>query len=222
VRIVFLCNPNNPTSTAERRERVLELAEECRRLGALLVVDEALMDLTPGHERYTCMHDAQSAEAVVVIRSLTKALAIPGLRVGYAVAQRDVARVIDAIRPSWSIGTIAQIVIPRLLKRYREHVESALRLIDRERRRVHRLISALSPRVEAALPDANFFFMKVSGLGITGREFRERLLGKGILVRDCSSMGEPGRWYVRFSLKTPEKNDILVRAIREAALGGAG
>jgi histidinol-phosphate/aromatic aminotransferase/cobyric acid decarboxylase-like protein len=81
--LVFLGNPNNPTGEALPRNKVLELAEEVRLAGGALAVDEAFIDFCPEE---SVREIAARTPGLVVVGSLTKALGIPGARLGYLVA----------------------------------------------------------------------------------------------------------------------------------------
>ena len=82
VDLVFLCNPNNPTGKIWPRETVQDLLELCERQGALLVLDEAYMDLAAPGRRYSLAGDASRNRLLLVLRSMTKSFGIPGLRLG--------------------------------------------------------------------------------------------------------------------------------------------
>jgi histidinol-phosphate aminotransferase len=97
--LVVVGNPTNPTSVLHPREHILRL----RRDGRIVVVDEAFADAIPGEpESLSC----EPLPDVLVLRSLTKTWALPGLRVGYALGAPAVLRQISATRPHWPLGTL--------------------------------------------------------------------------------------------------------------------
>ena len=98
--LVLVGNPASPTGTLDPASALLAL----RRPGRVLVVDEAFMDLVPG-EPGSLVREA--LEDVIVVRSLTKSLGIPGLRAGYAVAQPALAARLRSVRPPWSANALA-------------------------------------------------------------------------------------------------------------------
>src|SRR6266567_7851536 len=103
--LLFLCNPGNPTGRLYGREEVAELLLLCREAGTLLVLDEAFMDFC---EEGSAKDLMVASGAGVVLRSMTKFYAMPGLRLGYALAAAPLTERLMALRPPWSVGTLAQ------------------------------------------------------------------------------------------------------------------
>ncbi|WP_238140802.1 aminotransferase class I/II-fold pyridoxal phosphate-dependent enzyme, partial [Streptococcus suis] len=82
--LVLICNPNNPTGTLVPTDTLLLVAEFLRQKGAYLVLDEAFMDFVLDNDAYSMVAHLKDYQNVIVVRSLTKFYAIPGLRLGYA------------------------------------------------------------------------------------------------------------------------------------------
>jgi histidinol-phosphate aminotransferase len=99
--LVVVGNPNNPTSELRPAAEIARLA----RPGRVLVVDEAFMDAVPG-ERESLASDAD-LPGLLVLRSLTKTWALPGLRAGYALGAPDLLARLGKHRPHWPVGTLA-------------------------------------------------------------------------------------------------------------------
>jgi histidinol-phosphate/aromatic aminotransferase/cobyric acid decarboxylase-like protein len=138
------------------------------------VWDEAFYPLATG--RWT----RGDADAVVV-GSLTKLLACPGLRVGYVLAAPDVAARVRARRPQWAVNALAAAALPELLEAVDLPAWShALRVLRAD------LVRVLGHHGLTARPsDANWVLVDAPGL-------RDRLAPQGVVVRDCSSFGLPG------------------------------
>ncbi|MHC1635806.1 MAG: pyridoxal phosphate-dependent aminotransferase [Candidatus Methanospirareceae archaeon] len=219
VKVVFLCNPNNPTSRIERKDKVMELVEECERKGILVFIDEALIDFVDSDKDYSCLQEVESHHNLFIIRSFTKAFAIPGLRVGYGVGSEEIIKYMDRVRLSWNVSSIAQFVASRLLNECKGHVEKAKGIIKSEKKRIYDRLVEMG--FHTYYPDAHFFFLRIDNLGINGGEFKKRMLRQGILVRDCSSFGGVCHRYTRFCIKTSKDNEKLLRAI-EAVIEGSG
>jgi histidinol-phosphate aminotransferase len=97
--LVVVGNPTNPTSVLHPREHILRL----RRPGRVVVVDEAFADAIPGEPESLA---SESLSDVLVLRSLTKTWALPGLRVGYALGEPELLGRLTATRPHWPLGTL--------------------------------------------------------------------------------------------------------------------
>ncbi|HRU11397.1 MAG TPA: histidinol-phosphate transaminase [Methanomassiliicoccales archaeon] len=213
---LYLCNPNNPTGTVEPRRRIMELVDECEAFGKLVFLDETLLELVEGHEALSCMGEVRNHSNLFIISSLTKSFGIPGLRVGYGVGSAEIVEMLDRARPSWNLGAIEQHVGARLLREHQGHVQRAAEMMAAERGRIKRAVDRtglLSP-----LPDQCFFFFaRVSDPKLSAADIVERLLPRKVLVRDCSTFGRPFDKFVRFSIKAPDRNDLLISAIEGTA-----
>ncbi|NLL18150.1 MAG: aminotransferase class I/II-fold pyridoxal phosphate-dependent enzyme, partial [Clostridia bacterium] len=104
--LVFIGNPNNPTGVLTPREQVLKLASLAGEAGAVLVVDEAFMDFVINSQ--TVAREVEGYPHLIVVGSLTKIFALPGLRLGYLVAGEPLATQFERLLPPWRINSLAQ------------------------------------------------------------------------------------------------------------------
>ncbi len=105
--LIFLCNPNNPTGTLLSRSS-LEAVLEALPASALLVMDEAFIDFVADHRDLTLVPRAVQDSRLLVLGSLTKFFALPGLRLGYLVGTPDNIQKLAAFLPPWNINSLAQ------------------------------------------------------------------------------------------------------------------
>jgi histidinol-phosphate aminotransferase len=202
-RAVFICNPNNPSGRYVSRhdiELILDNLEE-----GLLILDEAYLAFT--RETWDSL-DLTSRGNAVVLRSMTKDYGLPGLRLGYAVAGREI---IDCLRPAlppWNVNTVAQKVGIAVLER-EDYLKQSLRQVREASRFLKAEIAGLGFVVVPS--DTHYFLVKV----FNAPEYRRAFLGKGILVRDCASFGLGE--YIRISPRTMPDCLRFVEAFREIA-----
>ncbi len=203
-RLVFLCNPNNPTGHYLERENVKRLAHACQ--DGLCVVDEAYLGFVEGVERWL----TPTADNVVCLRSMTKDYGLAGLRLGYAVAAPDVVAALDKVRPPWSVNAAAQAAGLAALAE-EAHLDRARQVVAQAK---GYLIAKLSGLGLAVMPStANFLLVRVGDAAA----FRAALLAKGCCVRDCASFGLPE--YARIGIRPLDECQRLARAVEEV-LGG--
>ncbi len=201
--LVVLGNPASPSGTLDPAHAIRAL----RRPGRVVVVDEAFMDLVPGEpgslvrER---LHD------VIVVRSLTKALAIPGLRAGYAVAAAPLAARLRAVKPPWSANALALAALAATARRPGELAAIAERT-TRERDDLARRLATI-PGLRTWPSAANFCLVEVAD----GPALVAALRAQRIAVRPAASFPGLGPQHIRLTARTPEENAVLVEAIEAA------
>lgn len=201
-RLVFICNPNNPTGIVLSSEALQRWCLSCP--DTLFVVDESYHAFAIGFQSATVLRCAN----LLVVRSMTKDYALAGLRLGYAVGDEVVIEAIRRVRPAWNVNTLAQAAGLAALSDA-DHLRCSLEALHAATRVFRQEMQALGWQ---PLPSAVHFFLLHVG---NGAAFRSALLQRGILVRDCKSFGLPA--YVRIAPRRPEENARLVAALREVA-----
>jgi L-threonine-O-3-phosphate decarboxylase len=199
-RLVWLCNPNNPTGRLWSAEALAPLFEA----EALVCVDQA----------YAAFGDKQAEmpehDNVVALRSMTKDHALPGLRLGYAVASLETARALEAVRPPWSVNAGAlRAGLAALQPAAQKHLHSAHQVVRLSRAALEQGLRGLGYTVWQSA--ANFLLVEVGD----GAAFRRALLPRGMVVRDCASFGLPR--CVRIACRTPAETHRLLEAVEEIA-----
>ena len=198
---IFLCNPNNPTGQYLSREEVKEILSVARH--SLVVLDEAYIAFT--EDTWSSL-DLIGWENLVILRSMTKDYALAGLRLGYAVAAESIISVLKRVRPPWNVSSVAQAAGVFALKADSYLEACAMKIKEAK----ELLVEELKHLGFSPLPSqANFFLVKVGDAA----RFRQALLKKGILVRDCTSFGLPN--YIRLAPRTIAECQRLLAAIKE-------
>ena len=191
--VVFLCNPNNPTGQYLVKNEVAQIIEEAERVDALVVLDEAYVDFVnhafPAHNL--------STRNMIILRSLTKSFAIPGVRVGYAISAEENVNAMAKIKVPWSVSVFAQEIAAAVISTEGDtFLAGTIGKVERSKEKMENALEMHS--------DANFYALDVGN----AREAKSELLGAGIRVRDCSSFGLPS--HIRFSVRTDEENELLI------------
>ncbi|MGN0829007.1 MAG: histidinol-phosphate transaminase [Akkermansia sp.] len=202
-KLLFLCSPNNPTGNAFPRAELLRLAES---FAGITVVDEAYIDFSsePG------LRDALPEHPrLVILQTLSKAWGMAGLRLGLAMADARIIRLMSMVKYPYNINEAALRTVSELLRR---PIGEQVREILRERARVAAALPALRC-VERVYPsDANFLLVRVTDAdGVY-----EHLVRAGIIVRNrnrvCQCAG-----CLRLTIGLPEENDRLLTALADYA-----
>ncbi len=203
--LVFLCNPNNPTSTVRS---ALEIAYSAIQFhNTVFIVDESYLSFVPSLGSAA----DPKRDNLLVVRSMTKDYALAGLRLAYAVGAEKSISVLAHMRPPWSVNAFAQAAGLAAL-RDQEHLRRSLELLAAAKSELTAALAELGMQV---LPSATpFFLVRVDN----GAAVRRALLHKGILVRDCASFDLPE--YIRICTRRPEENARLVAALSEVIHAG--
>lgn len=176
-----------------------------------------------GGKRGLVLRDFPSRAPWIELRAFTKSFAIPGVRLGYAVCSGlALAESVRRHLPEWNLSVFAEEAGLACLA-VGDTLQDARSLILRERTYLSRELSAIDDgsgkRIIGVCPsDANFLLFRYGPDVRAGRPgLYRQLLDRGILIRDCSDYeGLCAGWY-RIAVRTHEENEMLVRAIREAA-----
>jgi histidinol-phosphate/aromatic aminotransferase/cobyric acid decarboxylase-like protein/adenosyl cobinamide kinase/adenosyl cobinamide phosphate guanylyltransferase len=201
--LVIVGNPASPSGTLDPAAALLAL----RRPGRVLVVDEAFMDLVPG-EPATLVRE--HLDDVIVVRSLTKALSIPGLRAGYAVAPAVLAQRLRDVRPPWSANALALAALTAAAQRPDALAAIAERAAAEREDLEHRL--AVVSGVRSWPSATNFCLIEVADGPAVLAALRERR----IAVRAAASFPGLGPGDLRLTARTPPENERLVTTLAEA------
>lgn len=211
VRVLFLCNPNNPTGRGLERKVIQRILEAAWEGDVHIFLDEAYVDFgeKPPLSR------PWEYDNLLVSRSLTKLYTLPGLRLGYAMAGEKIVRQLERLRIPWNVNVLAQIAGAAALSDS-TFVRETRRFLKKEKELFQKELSntGLLP-----LPsETNFFLVRLEGL-ISSPELKARLLDRRILIRDCSSFESLGTNYIRLSVKLRGDNLRLVREVKKLLEG---
>jgi histidinol-phosphate/aromatic aminotransferase/cobyric acid decarboxylase-like protein/adenosyl cobinamide kinase/adenosyl cobinamide phosphate guanylyltransferase len=201
--LVIVGNPGSPDGTLHPSSSLLAL----RAPGRVLVVDEAFMGMVPGEPGSLA---GEPLADVIVTRSLTKVLSIPGLRAGYAIAPEPLAARLRAVRPPWSANALALTAMIAAARRPAE-LEALARRAAAEREDLDRRLTRIAG-VRSWPSLTNFCLIEVADGQLVLGALRERR----IAVRPASSFPGLGPGHLRITARAPERNAAVAAAIAEA------
>jgi len=211
--VVFLARPNNPTGTLFHTAEFIPFAAE--HPNTLFVVDEAFLDFVEGAESLA----KQAATNVVVSRSLTEFHAIPGLRLGMAVAPADLAASIREQIPRWSVNTLAQAVGIAAIGDD-QYAEQTRRFVARAREQLHESLSAIE-ELHVYPGCANYLLVKLNTTDVDAPQLAERLLQQRIAIRVCDNFEGLDRRFFRVAVRENAENEHLVETLRNVLSGSS-
>lgn len=207
--VCWLCNPNNPTGSVMPTGEVLDLAKRYR----LLVVDQSYEDYTL--ESLLRPAAVVKCDDIILLHSMTKRYAVPGLRLGYITASASIIkRLREQYRP-WAINALSLEAGKWLVARKKNAIPNLPEYLA-ETQRLRSMLNEIEG-IEANETMTNFFLCTIALA--TAAELKEYLAHEhGILIRDASNFTGLTPHHFRIAAQSPVENDALVEAIKQFTL----
>ncbi|MCM3131149.1 threonine-phosphate decarboxylase CobD [Paenibacillus polysaccharolyticus] len=207
VDLLFLGQPNNPNGVQYPVETLHRLARKAEKTGTVLVIDEAFIDFIPPALRQSLAPDLNQYPHVIIIRSMTKFYAIPGLRLGYAIGHSKYIQAMTEKQVTWSVNGLALIAGEACLRSGERFELDTISQITIERTRLIQALESYGCSVTSG--EANFILVRVPEPW-TAASMQEALGRRGILIRSCAMYPGLEAGHVRFAVKGAEANDRLL------------
>ena len=205
-RLVFLCNPNNPTGTTIARSDFVRFIEALPP-EVVVVVDEAYIEFVRDPDCLQSRTYWGNDHPVVTLRTFSKLYGLAGLRVGYGVMPAELAGYLNRIRQPFNVNSLAQIAA-RAALRDRDFVERTLSVVHDG---LDFLCQALTEMGVRFFPtQSNFFLIDVEQ---DAEALFHAMLRQGVIVRSMKSYGYSR--YIRVNVGTAEENERFLKALRK-------
>ena len=209
--LVVFVNPNNPTGTLLESEWIHQFAT--RHPGKIVLVDESFIDFADGPSMFELLEKTPLSN-VIVIKSLSKVLGVPGLRLGFSYSHDPLfnQKVREAL-PIWNSNSLAEYFLEVLLK-HRQSLAESFRKTKNDREEFAEYL-AKEPFVRRVHESAaNFLLVELAG-SVKARELASWLLStRGVYVKDVSDRFADQKSYLRLAVRLPEENNRLVEYLK--------
>lgn len=205
-KLVYICNPNNPTGTILEPSQIEAFLKKVP-AHVLVVIDEAYVEFINKDNYRTGVDFIKDGHQVLVLRTFSKLYGIAGTRIGYAMGNEDALAPLNAVRPTFEVNRIAVAGAEATLDDL-SYSKEVLSQMQSEIERVGKEYTEMG--FEVIGDNANFIFVDIKE---DAAEMSEALLKKGLIIRPCT----PWRLttHIRISIGTPEQNDLLIDTIKE-------
>lgn len=205
--VVWLCNPNNPTGSVIAKSELISLIDKHPNI--VFVVDASYADFSP--EPCLSSSDACKLGNVILLHSMTKEYAIPGLRLGYVTGNAGLLTRIRSYMLPWSVNALAQEAGLYLLRHKCDYVLPVSQLV-KERERVAAAFHDMG--IYTFPSDTHMLLCRLPG--IVASHVKDVLArNHGILIRNASNFSGLDEFCFRVAVQLPEENDELIYAISE-------
>ena len=201
--VTIVCSPNNPTGCVLGDDHLRAMLTSS---SGLVVIDEAYHEFS----EHSVVPLLSEYENLVVLRTFSKAMAMAALRVGYLLADPELASEIGKAVLPYNLNAVSQTAAEVAIEMYEDELRPLVRKISAERERLYVEVS----RIEGLAPVrslANFMVVRSS---INPKQVFGELIKRDILIRDVSGYPMLSD-YFRLSVGTPEENDLLLNALRQ-------
>lgn len=208
IKLIWLCNPNNPTGEVREKQALISYIKQHPHL--LFVIDQSydFFTLKPLFSSW----EAVQLPNVILLHSMTKRFAVPGIRLGYITACERLLHEIRLQRMPWSVNQLAIVAGYYLLSSPSEYEIDITSLLEEKSRLVQSLLSVGGMEVWPS--DTHYMLIRLRmGKASALKEYLAQ--EHGILIRDASNFEGLNEHFFRIATQTPEENDKLVECIKK-------
>ncbi|MEM6540902.1 MAG: aminotransferase class I/II-fold pyridoxal phosphate-dependent enzyme, partial [Bacteroidota bacterium] len=206
-QVVFICNPNNPDGSIIPAETLMPFIEKAP--STTFVVDEAYIEFTNQIESLAPM--VKRFNNLIVVRSLTKTFAIPGIRLGYVIASPSIIEQLLNKKMPWSVNALAIKAGLLLFEQYDRWLFNVEELLEETREFIRELSEISWLKVKSS--HTSYFLVELNkGTAATLKEYLANQ--HGILIRDATNFSRLHGEYIRLSTQSQDANASLIKALK--------
>lgn len=206
-RLIWLCNPNNPTGEVREKEALTACIKQNPQ--RIFIMDQSYEFFT--QKALLTAKEAAEFPNVILLHSMTKRFAVPGLRLGYITACKELLHEIRTQRMPWSVNQLAIEAGHYLLSSSQCDIDISLLLKEKERL-VQYLLSIGGMEI---WPSDTHYMLVQLRMGKAAALKEYLATEQGILIRDASNFEGLNEHFFRIATQTPEENDKLVESIKK-------
>ncbi|MCP4548801.1 MAG: histidinol-phosphate transaminase [bacterium] len=206
-KLVFICNPNNPTGTYNSESELREFMESIPE-NVLVVVDEAYYEYVQAPDYPQTIEWLDRYPNLILLRTFSKIHSLAGLRIGYSISHPELVGLLERVRPPFNVNSLSQMAADASLKEI-DHLRMVARENSLGRNYITKKLTNLGCRV---LPSQTNFVMAF--LPLDAKVAYEKLLDMGVIVRPMGNFGTDMN-AIRISIGLEEENNRLVHAVED-------
>ncbi len=214
--MAVVVTPNNPTSLLVPKADLIRLAEKLKPSNCMLIVDESFLDFADNKEQISLEQDIEKYPNMAILKSMSKAYGICGLRIGYLLTanMKFATAVRDGIH-IWNINGFAEEFL-RILPQYKQEFEDSCKIVKVDRDIFYKQLCDIKGML-VFKPDANYIYCRLPDDALTGPEVTKSLFIKyNIYIKDSVGKTQPDAdRYIRIASRTQEENTKLITALKD-------
>ncbi len=202
-KIIFFCNPNNPTGNLLQKEVMLKVLQH---FNGIVVIDEAYIDFSPSHSFLKFIEDYPN---LVILQTFSKAWGLAALRLGMAFAHREIIKILNKIKPPYNINELTQKEALHVLSQVAKK-DSFVDKILSEKSILVQQLSNIKLILKIFPSATNFILVKVN----EPEKVYDYLVAKEIVVRNRSTVQHCGGC-LRITVGSKQENEMLINALKK-------
>ncbi len=205
-KIIFIANPDNPTGTYVTKKEVEAFLKGLRK-NILVFFDEAYFEFVKKSDYPDTLKLLEKYKNIIVTRTFSKFYSLAGLRIGYGIASEEIVDILSRVREPFNVNSAAQAGALAGLND-KKYYDDILKAFEKEKRYLYQQLEKLGLSFVESF--TNFVLIDVRQDSV---DIFQKLLHKGIIVRDMSSWGLDG--FIRVSIGKPKENKHFIRVLKE-------
>ena len=196
-KLTIVCNPNNPTGTVIKRDKVLEIVKST---DEIVIVDEAYMEFS----EESVVDEIKNYKNLIVVKTLSKAFSMAGIRTGYLLANEELVKTVEKVRPPYNLNSISAFLATKALQQ-KDKMLVYVNQVKKEREKVYK--SLLDMGIKAYPSGANFVFFYCDD-----KDLEDKLVKEDVLIRKFG--GKLDNHY-RVTIGTNNENNAFVEVMKK-------
>lgn len=212
--MAVVVTPNNPTSLLVPKTDLIRLAKKLEKHNCMLIVDESFLDFADNKERISLEQTIAEYPNIAILKSMSKAYGICGLRIGYLLtANVEFAETVRKGIHIWNINGFAEEFL-RILPKYNQEFKDSCEKVKTDRDNFYKMLCTIEG-MTVFKPDANYVFCRLPDNALSGPEVTKRLFIKyNIYIKDSVEKTQPDAdRYIRIASRTNDENNKLIESL---------
>ncbi|MEG2017100.1 MAG: threonine-phosphate decarboxylase CobD [Clostridium sp.] len=209
IDLVFICNPNNPTGVLTEKEFVEKVLKKAKEFGTKVVLDESFLDFVEDKFKYSSMELIKNYNNLIIVKSLTKFFAMPGIRIGYGITSNEaIIESINKVSVPWAVNIVAAEGVCTGVKE-KEYINRSIKYVEKQKNWLYEELNKLE-FIKVFKPSVNFIMFK----SLKNINLKEELILKGVIIRGCGNYEGLSENFYRVAVRTVEENEKLISTMK--------
>lgn len=210
---IFLCNPNNPTSTMIDQEEIIKLLDFCSKRNIYVIIDETFIELTKNGNMNSAIAYLNKYDNLFIIRAFTKLFAIPGLRLGYGIGNPAFIKKMWAKKHPWSVNSLA-CNLGNIMVYEKAYLERTTVWLGEELDWFYKELLNFKD-FKVYKPNTNFVLLKILNNRWDSSTLKQRMAFRGVLIREALNFKFLDNKYIRLAIKDRANNIQFLKIFTE-------